>query len=165
MSGLARLIVVLTLLGACTNTSDDFNQIKRILTPGQVGFDPRFAALVEAGDAVPALHVSLVAQNRASAVLLESSRGGVETWLTPDGATLIMRKGMLVGTRGFGAGLMASDIEHSLAMVLGGQERLADRFLTFLDGNDVISTRTYRCEIENRAAARYLLVQNRHGPA
>ena len=144
------LLMALTLLGACTNTSDDFEQMGRITSPGQVEFDPRFTALAKAGKSVPALQVSLVEQDRAGVILLESRRDGIDTWLTPDGATLIMQQGMLVGTRGFGAGLMASDIDQPLAMVLSGQQGMSERFLTFLNGNDEVNTRTYLCEIENR---------------
>jgi len=148
----ARLLMVLTLLGACTNASEDFGHMKAILAPDKVGFNPRFVALAEAGDAVPVLQVAFVEQDRASAVLLESTRDGIDTWLTPDGATLITQQGMLVGTRGFGIGMLASDVDQPLAMVLGGREGFSDRFHTFLNGNDQAKTRTYRCEVENRGA-------------
>jgi len=156
MTGYMRLVISLlsglALLGACTNTTDDFQQMRAILNPGSVEFDPRFIALAKAGDKVPALQVALLEGDRSSTVLLESRRDGFDTWLTPDGATLIMRQGMLVGTRGFGAGMMASDVDQPLAMVLNGREGFSDRFHSFLDGNDEITTRTYRCKIESRGA-------------
>jgi group 4 capsule polysaccharide lipoprotein GfcB/YjbF len=157
MTRFAPLLLALTLLGACTNASDDFEQMRQIVTPGQVEFDPRFTALADAGNSVPAMQVSLVEQDRAGVILLESRRDGLDTWLTPDGATLIMQQGMLVGTRGFGAGLMASDIDQSLAMVLGGQTGMSERFLSFLNGDDKINTRTYLCDIENRGAREILI--------
>jgi len=152
MSRYARLLMLVALLGACTNSSDDFENMKLILAPDKVGFNPRFVALAEAGSTVPALQVAFVEQARASTVLLESTRDGIDTWLTPDGATLITKQGMLVGTRGFGAGMLASDVDQPLAMVLGGREGFSDRFHTFLNGNDEANTRTYRCEIKNRGA-------------
>lgn len=144
------VFLVLSLLGACTNTSDDFEQIKQVLAPGQAGFVARFVTLAEAGDRVPALQVSLLDQDRSSTVLLESQRAGFDTWLSPDGATLVMRQGMLVAMHGFGAGLVASEIDQPLTMVLSGQEGASERFHSYLDGNDEINTRTYLCEIENR---------------
>jgi len=152
----ARLLLVFlslpALLGACTNSSDDFKNMSHILAPGKTAFTPRFQALAEAGTSVPALQVALVEQDRAGTVLLESQRNGIDTWLTPDGATLIMRQGMLVGTRGFGAGMLASDVDQPLSMVLNGRQGYSDRFHTFLNGNDETNTRTYRCEIVNRGA-------------
>ena len=149
---LLRQLSVLAVLGACTNTSGDFQQIQAIVAPDSVRFNPRFAALAEAGTPVPALQVALIEDDRSNTVLLESRRDGLDTWLTPDGATLITHQGMLVGTRGFGAGMMASDVDQPLAMVLNGQQGYSDRFHSFLNGNDEINTRTYRCKIENRGA-------------
>lgn len=151
------LILILSLLGACTNSSDDYSNIKKIVAPGQVGFVPRFVALIDAGDAVPALEVALVKRDTGSIILLESHRDGIDTWLTPDGAAFAMRQGMLVRTQGFANGLMASDVEQSLAMVLGGQTGRSERYHTFLTGNDETVTRTYLCDIENHGAKTILI--------
>lgn len=149
----ACLLLVMTLLAACAdNTSDDFAQMQRIASPEKAPFDPRFVALSEAGVSVPALQVATLKEGLSGVVLLESRRDGVDTWLSRDGASLIMRQGMLVGTRGFGGGLTASDIDQPMAMIFGGQQGASDRFMTFLNGNDEVNTRTYRCEIKNRGA-------------
>ncbi|MEL7257828.1 MAG: YjbF family lipoprotein, partial [Pseudomonadota bacterium] len=71
-----------------------------------------------------------------------------EYWLSPEGAQVILQDGMLHGLRGFGEGLLASELTEPLALVRGLRPGVSDRFHTFLDGNDRAVTRTYRCLIE-----------------
>ena len=148
MRRLAVLIFLLT--SACTNSSDDFDLIRDTIFPNQAGFTPRFQALLS--QQPPVLQVALLDLELSSNVLLESRRDGIETWLTPDGAAFILDRGMLVGTRGFGEGLLASDVSEPLAAVVQGREGLTERFHTYLTGDDDTVTRTYRCLIENRGS-------------
>lgn len=141
------LLAALTFV-ACSNSNEDLNEVKRIITPNRVQPPARATALFQAG--VPRMVVSFPSTELSGIVLLEGSRDGVDTWLSAEGANLITEQGMLVGTRGFGAGLMSADISQSKAMVLARTDGFADRFHTYLTGNDETATRTYRCHIENR---------------
>jgi hypothetical protein len=60
-----------------------------------------------------------------------------------------MQQGMVVGSRGFGGGLMASDVTQSLDAVLSGQGGYVLRFHSFLNGNDETVTRSYKCEVKS----------------
>lgn len=110
--------------------------------------DPRFLRLLESK--VPAMQVGLIEAKRSGTVLLEQRRGAHEIWLTPDGATITMEQGMLHGTRGFGQGLLASELSEPLALVRTGRAGASDRFHTYLDGDDRTITRTYRCIVRVR---------------
>jgi hypothetical protein len=147
MSRSGLLLILLGLVG-CADSTGDFGLLRDTLLPGQAAFDPRFTALARTEP--PAMQVALVDQEAASLVLLEASRDGIDTWLTPDGAGLILQDGMLRGTRGFGEGFLASDIAGSRALVLTGQPGEATRFHSYLQGDDTVQTRAFACRIENR---------------
>ncbi len=147
---MTRLYPLFLFLAACTNTSDDFDQVRGALFPEQAGFAPQFVALLQQNP--PLLQVALLDREVASNVILESRRGDLETWLTPDGASLIFQDGFLVGTRGFGQGLMAADVSEPLSAVKQGRTGLTERFHTYLTGDDTTLIRAYRCLIENRGA-------------
>ena len=141
----AAVTLVLT---SCTNTSDDFDQISDILRPGHQQPVARSGPLIRAN--VPRMQVSFPETELAGVTLLEGTRDGIDTWLSADGGTLIMQRGMLLGSRGFGQGLLTSDVSQSLKIVLSGHGGTAHRFHTYLNGNNETNTRTYICQIENR---------------
>ena len=139
------------LLFGCTNDNDSLQQLRQAVQPGKVvASDPRVERLIETR--APRKQVSFERNDLAGVVALESSRDGIETWLSVDGATLIMQQGMVVGTRGFGGGLMASDVTQSLGKVLSGQGGYTLRFHSFLNGNDETVTRSYKCEVKTLGA-------------
>lgn len=145
-----RMFVLLLLLSACGNTPQQDSTVS-VLTDRigltQAAVSPRFAAVLQTDP--PILQVSFVDIERTGNLVLERRDGQFEYWLSPDGAHLILQAGMLHSTRGFGEGLLASDLSEPLNLVTRRQAGVADRFHTYLDGNDRTVTRTYRCVIEN----------------
>lgn len=109
--------------------------------------DPRFDALAKAG--APALKIGFVDAKAPSPFRLEQRLNGVETWLGAGGASLTIERGMIRGTQGLGAGLLASEVSQPLALVLSRQVGSSDRFHTYLTGDNQAVTRTFRCVIEN----------------
>jgi glutamate formiminotransferase len=93
-------ILAAVLLTNCTNTSDDFDQVAGFLRPGRQQPIARSEPLIRAN--APRLQVSFLETELAGVTLLEGTRDGIDTWLSADGGTLIMQRGMLQGTRGFG---------------------------------------------------------------
>lgn len=142
------LAILCLLLGACSSSSDDFQLLRAALQ--RPATDPRFEALRSQPTAH--LEVALLEQDRSGTLLLEGTRDGITTWLSAEGASLLTQAGMLVGTRGFGQGLMASDVAQSRALIAAGQPGTAERFHSYLTGDDQIVTRTYRCAISDRGA-------------
>ncbi len=145
---LALLMPLLAMTSGCANDSNDFVELQALLQPGKAQPDPRIQPLLDAD--APRLQVGFLDSGLAGVMLLENSRDGVRTWLSVDGATLLTRQGMIVGERGFGAGLMASDIAQSMDAVLGGYRAETVRFHSFLTGNDRTEMRSYKCVVENR---------------
>ena len=90
--------------------------------------------------------IAVIETEEAGELRLEQRDGPYEYWLSSDGVQLVLQDGMLHGTRGFGQGLLASDLSEPLARLQSLQEGPSDRFHTYLNGNDEAVTRTYRCE-------------------
>lgn len=106
----------------------------------------RFVPLQQAGRG-PALDVRIISSGVRGGFLRESKRGTIESWLGTDGVSLTFDRGVLHGTRGIGAGLLASDVSATAAAVLAGRSGEVERLHTFLTGNDLAETRAYRCTI------------------
>lgn len=102
----------------------------------------------------PAIVVSVEQRDAATGFLRQSARTQghvtIETWISPDNVALYLDQGFLVGTRGLGADLMSADISQSAALVLARRTGQAQRFMSFLDGNDQVTVRSYICDIESR---------------
>ncbi|MFD2741762.1 YjbF family lipoprotein [Sulfitobacter aestuarii] len=156
------LVGLLTLLlaacGSPTTEPSRLDTLRAALGGAEPDFAPRFAALIAAR--APALQVGFIDKEVSTTLLLEQRRNGIETWLSPEGAALVLERGMLHGTRGFGTGLLASELSEPLALVLARQGGRSDRLMTYLDGNDRAVTRTFRCVLSSRGA-RQLSLQGR----
>lgn len=151
--------LALALLGACSSADRLVDRGIAIATndPGQKPlpngqFPPRFAALV-ADTSVPLMVVTIESRGQSGRLLLESTVNGVETWLSADMSALMIKNGMLQGTRGVGSELFAADIAEPMGLILSGGTGYTDRFHSNLTGDDKISTRTYRCLVENKGSA------------
>lgn len=147
----ALCALALVLPAACGTAVDEesgLGQSIAALRGEDAAFVPRFAALIERD--APILQVGFVDREVSSNLLLERRDGAFAYWLSSDGAHIVLQDGMLHGTRGLGEGLLASELTEPLALVLARREGSSDRFHTYLDGNDLAITRTYRCLIEDR---------------
>lgn len=138
---------LLSLLVACGDAEDDFDLLRGSLNRDAPRFHPRANALASVRPIPPRLEVGFPSRDLSGVMLLETQRAGTETWLTADGATITLKGGMLTSAKGFGSGLSGSDIDQSLALVQVGQAGTAERFHSFLNGNDEIELHAYRCEI------------------
>ena len=100
----------------------------------------------------PAIVVSVEDRDAATGFLRQSARDNVETWISPDNVALYLEQGFVVGTRGLGSDMMAADIRQPAALVLSRRNGQVQRFMSFLDGNDQVTVRSYVCEIQGRGA-------------
>ena len=116
--------------------------------PEKATLFPRIVPLLESGNG-PAIQVQIVGTEIRSGFLREGTYGDIESWLAPDGVTLTFDRGLLHGTRGIGAGLLASDVSASADAVLAGRSGQVERIHTFLNGEDQAEIRTYTCTITN----------------
>ncbi|WP_377393399.1 YjbF family lipoprotein [Rhodobacter lacus] len=116
--------------------------------------NPDFVAAQAAN--APGIAAAIEARPDAIAVMLRQTRSdtsGVETMISADGAQLMFDAGMLVGSRGFGNDLMAADVSQSGALVRGLHAGTSTRIMSFIDGNDNVAPRAFKCEITPGDAA------------
>ncbi|KIN60111.1 DUF2886 domain containing protein [Sulfitobacter noctilucae] len=142
-------------LGACGEQSFQDRALNVLLDepvgPSYDGQFPRFRPLLQAGGG-PALQVTITSSGIQGGFLRESGRGSIETWLGTDGVALTFDRGVLHGTRGVGAGMLASDVSASASAILAGRSGQVERVHTFLTGNNTTDTRAYICTIENQGS-------------
>ena len=72
---------------------------------------------------------------------------GYETWEAADRRSLILKNGILTGSRGLGDDLMASDSDASSALITSRSEGRATRSYQFLSGMGVTNHFEVECEI------------------
>jgi hypothetical protein len=152
-------LIFAALTAACASSPVALNQgpidsgfgriASRLFNGGQPpAQSPQFRALL--ATTAPAIVVSVEERDAATGFLRQTSRDGVETWISPDNVALYLQAGFLVGTRGLGGDMMSADIGQSAALVLGRGTGQVERFMSFLDGNDQVTIRSYVCDIESR---------------
>ncbi|WP_170786296.1 YjbF family lipoprotein [Ruegeria lacuscaerulensis] len=134
-------------LAACGEARDEFYLLRGALRPDAPRFHPRADALAAQRPIPPRLEVAFPSRDLSGVMLLEVTRDDVQTWLTADGATITLEQGFLTSTKGFGSGMTGSDIRHSAGLILSRQEGRAERFHSFLNGNDEIELHAYDCRI------------------
>ena len=111
--------------------------------------DPQVEAALQSG--APALLISIEDQDEAIAPFAaQTARRGVTTWRSADGVSVTTRADLLQATRGLGADMLASDTTQSATRLRINQPGIAQRFHTFLNGEDQAVTRAYVCEITTR---------------
>ncbi|WP_338549480.1 YjbF family lipoprotein [Roseovarius phycicola] len=159
-STLSVLLVSFCLFGCGTSQTSQSPALWAQIRGQPDEVTPRYAALIKAQ--APALQIGFPDTRKGGGTLsLEKRDGAFEYWLSPEGAQVILQSGMLHGLRGFGEGLLASELTEPLGHVLGLRPGESDRFHTFLDGNDRAVTRTYRCVFERAAAVQVDLAKTR----
>lgn len=138
------LFLSLMLLTACSSRDDStLAELRGLLR--QPANSERYFALFD--DRAPALEVIFVRTQSVSRLLLSHENQGVLTWLSIEGASLKTRTGFIVGTRGFAEGLQAANVDEVAQLIRAEAPGTASRFHTYLDGNNDITTRSYRCVV------------------
>ncbi|MDF2143181.1 YjbF family lipoprotein [Paenirhodobacter sp. CAU 1674] len=153
MHALSRLLIcalcAAPLLG-CSSDPQTQKQLSALPLMRKSAPEPAAGFLAAHKAGAPA--VIAVQENRPEviAVFLRqalSDRSGVGTWITADGSQLMFEDGIVVGTRGFGADLMASDVSDVLPLVQGMGDGIATHLMTQIDGDDHAVTRAFKCRI------------------
>lgn len=79
-----------------------------------------------------------------------------QTWLGADGATLSLQKGVLVASRGMGDDLMGSTLSMPSWSKIKNKSQIYSRELSHINGNNKISKRVFRCEIQKINSAKVI---------
>jgi len=126
-------------LGRPAPVSPSADEIRDQITP---------AVRSELGGA-PLMIAVLEKNNLASVLIKEQSNRNLVTYFTPDGISLTLKDGVLVGTRGLGFDLMSADVADVLpALSRNGSEIV--RIHRYLDGEDQIVIQSFICDVRGQ---------------
>lgn len=144
MKAILSLCLGMMVLTACSSREDNtLSEVRGLFQ--QSPNSERYFALFD--EQAPALEVLFMRTRSLSRLLLSHENQGVLTWLSIEGASLKTRDGFIVGTRGFAEGLQAARIDEVERLIRAEAAGTSNRFHTYLDGNNDISTRSYRCVV------------------
>lgn len=145
------VVVALPVLAGCSTDPTDrarLAQLRGLGQPQTPTLAPGFVA-ARAAEA-PMVAAAVESQPEKIAIFLRqavSETDGIDTWIGPSGAQLIFDRGVLVGTRGFGGDVLASDVTQSASLVQAMREGYATRLMTLIDGDDRAVTEGFNCKI------------------
>ena len=141
------LMLAVSLIPACgTDTEQsNFDFVSNYFSPAEFVPEPRFADLFDTPR--PVLEIELLDLGVAGKLILEQQDGPYARYLSADLGSIILQRGLIHSMYSFGEPLVGADLSQPLALVLAAQAGVADRFHTYVDGEDRAINRTYRCEV------------------
>lgn len=142
------LISFTLFLGSCTSDPEwsTLDAATSYFAPREYVPSARFTTLFR--EPRPVLDIEFVDLGVAGKLILEQEDGDYARYLSADLGGILLRNGMLHSIYSFGEPLVGAELSQSLALVLTGQSGQADRFHTYLNGEDELVRRTYRCDVD-----------------
>lgn len=152
------LICLGLVLAGCGNTDDKQGAlVKQVFTgafkknPQAAGASPgaiqaQVAAALAATDLPLALAV--VEKRNTTAMLTRiETNGAYGSWASPDRRVLIMRGGLVTGTRGLGGDIMSSDLSGVAGLIAARKAGSGQRVMRFLDGENHTVALVAECRV------------------
>jgi len=140
-------IVSIAFLTACTSDMEQSNFELATSYFSQQEFEPspRFTSLFE--DQRPVLDIEFIDLGVAGKLVLEQQDGHYSRYLSADLGGVVLQGGLLHSLYGFGEPLVSAELSEPLSLIIAGRAGFANRFHTYVDGEDRPQIRSYRCEI------------------
>lgn len=148
----SALIVAALLLSGCGSNTErgGFDLARSYFSTEDYTPPPRFTALFNTPR--PVLDIELIDLGVAGKLILEQQDGDYARYLGADLGGIILQNGMLHSIYGFGEPMAGSELSQPRALLLAGRAGKADRFHTYVSGEDRVISRTYRCDIAVQGA-------------
>lgn len=136
-------------LTACSSDREQlsFALASSYFSSGEFVAPPRFTNLF--AQPRPVLDIEFIDLGVAGKLILEQQDGPYARYLSADLGGIVLQRGLLHSLYGFGEPLVGADLSQPLSLILAGRGGVADRFHTYIDGEDRAQRRTYRCEISD----------------
>ncbi|MCT4553144.1 MAG: YjbF family lipoprotein [Pelagimonas sp.] len=151
--------LALALLGACAGSgAQNLRILQQTLAQLQTdqktpAADPRaqLSPSLLARQSTPLLYTELPAQQRKALMQpLDPDAQDVVVWLTADGASISLQKGIVIATRGLGNDLLTADLGQALQGI--HKKRLSSvRVYRHLNGEDAIEITSFICDYHRQA--------------
>lgn len=156
--------LVIFVLVACVGCSSDGNKssvfamTSSYFAPREFAPELRFAQLFD--QARPVLDIEFVDLGVAGKLVLEQQDGQYSRYLSADLGGIVLQNGVVHSMFGFGEPLAGAELSEPLRLILAGQSGQADRFHTYIDGENRAVTRTFYCQI-TALGSRDVVLENR----
>ena len=108
-----------------------------------------------ASNAGPVMLLGIEATNGVTAAGMVGENGKMRTYNTPSKQSLILRDGLIVGTRGFGNDVMSADVADVAALILARKAGSAKRTPRYLDGEGIERPLPLDCTVSLGEAKNY----------
>ncbi len=105
------------------------------------------------------LYARVAGTNRSSELRLVSRNGNYETWEAADKSALVLTSGVIASTFGLGHDLYSGDVADLLQLIKARQNGSSERIHRYLDGENQVFLRAYRCIVRFEAAKSKELAQ------
>ncbi|MCK0122414.1 YjbF family lipoprotein [Loktanella sp. F6476L] len=134
-------------LNACSNDKEQSGiaLATSYFAPSEIVSPDRFSDLFSEPRSV--LDIEFLDLGVAGKLILEQRDGPFARYLSADLGGIVLQRGFLHSIYGFGEPLIGADVSEPLRLVLAGHSGFADRFHTYVNGEDRAINRTYRCEV------------------
>ncbi|MBB5723910.1 hypothetical protein FHS72_003557 [Loktanella ponticola] len=147
MRFLGVAFVFATSLAACSTDKEQssFGLASSYFSQQQFAPSPRFNSLFAEQRSV--LDIEFIDLGVTGKLILEQQDGAFARYLSADLGGVVLQRGILHSVYGFGEPLAGAELSQSLSLIIAGRSGVANRFHTYVDGEDRAQTRTYLCEI------------------
>ncbi|MFD1882833.1 YjbF family lipoprotein [Paracoccus pacificus] len=172
-AGSAALLAVLALAGCSSKTVEDqnksslFGSLRQAVSQtvasrrggdeaaaAQTPDSPQdIAARALAANPGPLILAGLESSGATQAMAVIGENNGVRTFATTNMQALLLRRGMLTGTKGLGHDLSAAEIRGSEALIRARRAGSATRTMYFIGGDGLERPLPVNCQIAPGAAA------------
>lgn len=156
-------LVAAMLLAGCGNDRDGAGSLVQIAgaarqavagiggdknTPAQPADTPQaMAARALQANPGPLIMAGLESMGTTQVMALTGQNGAMRTYMTPSEQALILRDGMLVGTKGLGNDLSVAEADNSAALIRARRSGQAQRVMRFISGDGVERPLPVNCNI------------------
>ncbi len=113
----------------------------------------------------PLIMVGLENMGTTQVMAMTGENGGQRTYMTKNEQALILRGGMLAGTRGLGHDLSVAEMSNSAALIRAGRSGQARRVMRYWTGDGLERPMSFDCTIGPGPKAGVILESCQNGPA
>lgn len=113
----------------------------------------------------PLIMVGLERMGTTQVLAMTGQNAGARTYMTKNEQALILRGGMLAGTRGLGHDLSVAEMSGSAALIRAGRNGQARRVMRYWTGDGLERPMSFDCQIGPGPKAGVIVESCQNGPA
>lgn len=128
-------------IARASGKAEEPKQVAAPLTPDQM------AARALAANPAPLILAGMESSGATQVMAMVGENGNMRTYMTPNQQALIIRSGMLTGTKGLGHDLSVAEVEQTAALIRARRSGQAQRTMRFLGGDGIERPLPMNCSV------------------